>query len=399
VAGATEQLLTTTALAAATGTLVMGLLARYPFALAPGMGINAYFTYTVCLGQGYAWQTALGAVFLSGILFVILSLVGIRELIIDGVPSSIKAATGAGIGLFLAFIGLQAGGLVVSHPVTLVTLGDLKGPPVILTVSGLIVTACLLALRVRGALLIGIGGITALAILTGAKVYQGQAFAGFKGGVLQAPVWPKDLFLAMDLGAAFELGVLGIVFVFFFVDLFDTAGTLFGLAQQAGYTNAAGALPRAKRAFLADALATVTGAIFGTSSTTTYVESAAGIEDGGRTGLTAVVTAICFLLAIFISPLAGAVPGVATAPALIIIGAMMTQSINGLNWSDYRIGVPAFLTMVAMPLTYSIANGISLGIISYTLLHVFTGKWRDVSWLLLVLTGLLIARYAYLAAG
>lgn len=397
VEGAVEQLLTATALAAAIGSIMMGLLARYPFALAPGMGINAYFTYTVCLGQGIEWQTALGAVFLSGLIFIALSLIGIRELIINAIPRSIKTATSAGIGLFLAFIGCQAAGLVAAHPVTLVTLGEIGSAKVLLALFGLMATASLLALGVRGAILIGIIATTALAIVSGAPVFNGAAFAGFEHGILRPPAWPTALFLQLDVAGAFELGMLGIVFIFLFVDLFDTAGTLLGLAERAGYTTPEGHLPRAKAAFLADAIATSVGALLGTSSTTTYIESASGIEDGGKTGLTAVVVGACFLLSVFFSPLAGAVPGAATAPALIIIGAMMMTGVGNIGWTDYRVGVPAFLTMITMPLTYSIANGISLGIIAYVVLHLVTGAYKRLHWILILLAGLLIARYFYLA--
>ncbi len=394
-----DQLLTTTALAAGGSTLLMGLLARYPFALAPGMGLNAYFTYSVVQGAGIPWQTALGAVFLSGILFVLLTFLGIRELIVNAIPASIRAATSAGIGLFLAIIGAQGMGLVVDHPVTLVSLGDLHSPRVLLGLFGMLATAGLLARRVRGAILIGILATTVLAHLTGAPVFGGASFAGFSEGLLRPPAWPSDIFLALDITGALELGLFGILFMFLFVDFFDTAGTLFALADRSGMLDADGKLPRAGRAFLVDALGTVGGALLGTSTTTTYVESASGIEDGGRTGLAAASTAACFLLSIFLSPVASAVPGVATAPALVIIGAMMMSSLGRIDWNEYRVAVPAFLTVIGMPLTYSIANGVSFGIIGYTALHAVTGETGRVHWLMAVLALILVGRFVYVGAG
>ncbi len=393
------QLLAATALAAAVGTLMMGLWARYPFALAPGMGINAYFTYSVVLGMGVPWQTALGAVFLSGVLFLVLSLVGAREVVLNAIPVSLKTATAAGIGLFLAIIGCKNGGLIVAHPATLVTLGDLGQPAPLLTAGGILLTAALLALRIRGALLIGILAVTLTAAVTGAAVYDGHPFALPEGGFLQAPALPTDLFLALRPLDALGMGLLAVVFIFCFVDMFDTAGTLFGLSHRCGFTSADGRLPRAGAAFSCDATATITGALLGTSTTTTYIESAAGIEDGGRTGLCAVVVASLFLLSVFASPLAGVVPAAATAPALIIVGATMMSSLASVRWSEYQEAVPAFLTAIVMPLSYSIANGIAFGIIAHTVLHVATGRWRQVHWLMAALAVLLIVRYAYLAAG
>jgi AGZA family xanthine/uracil permease-like MFS transporter len=393
------QLLTVTALAAAVGTLVMGFWARYPFALAPGMGINAYFTYSVVKGLGIPWQTALGAVFLSGVLFILLSVVGARQFVVNAIPASIKSATAAGIGLFLAIIGCKNGGLVVADSETLITLGPLDSPAALLTAFGLLLMAVLMVRRVRGGLLLGIAATTLAAVATGAPVFAGRPFSTPAGGWLQAPVWPADLFLELDIAGALSLGAIGIVFIFLFVDLFDTAGTLLGLSQRSGFTTASGRLPRANAAFTADAIATTTGALLGTSSTTTYVESAAGIEDGGRTGLAAVIVGILFLLSVFISPLAGVVPAAATAPALILVGALMMTGVRDIDWNDLRTSVPAFLTIIGMPLTYSIANGIAFGIISYTVIHTGTGEWRRVHWLVAVLAVLLIARYAWMAAA
>ena len=391
------QLLTATALAAAIGSAVMGLAARYPYALAPGMGINAYFTYSVVLGQGIDWRVALGAVFVSGALFIALSVTGVRTLVVDALPAPLKLATSAGIGLFLAIIGAQGGGLVVDHPATLLTLGDLGAPRAGLCLFGLALTATLLAIRVRGAILYGIVCTSALAVLFGAPVFAGGApFAGLPGGPIAAPVWPSELFLQLDLAGAWDLGIVSIVFVFLFVDFFDTAGTLLGLSARTGFADSQLRLQRSKAAFTADAVATSAGALLGTSSTTTYIESAAGIEEGGRTGLTAVFVALMFVASTFLWPLASAVPGVATAPTLIVVGAMMMSPLQDIEWSDYRVSIPVFLTITMMPLTYSIANGIAFGIISYALLHAVTGRARDVHVLVYVIAALLIARYAFL---
>lgn len=393
------QLLTATAIAASVGSLLMGLWARYPFALAPGMGLNAYFTFSVVLGLGIDWRAALGAVLTSGVVFLLLSLAGIRDRVIQAIPTSLKAATTAGIGLFLAIIGLGTIGIVEPHRVTLVTLGNLTSATVLIGVLGLLTMTSLLILRVRGAILIGIVATTAAAIVSGAPVFDHQPFAGLGGSFLRAPVLPTDLLLQLDLAGAFQRGILGVVFIFLFVDLFDTAGTLMGLSDRCGYLTKQGALPRARQAFSADAIATGVGALVGTSTTTTYIESATGIQDGGRTGLTAVVVGVLFLLSVFLSPLAGAVPAVATAPALIVVGTLMMASQTRINWSDYREAVPAFLTMVGMPLTYSIANGIAFGIITHVALQVTTGRWRKVHWLMALLAALLVARYAYLQTG
>jgi adenine/guanine/hypoxanthine permease len=393
------ELLTTTALAAALGSLVMGIWARYPFATAPGMGLNAYFAFTVVLGQSIPWQVALGAVFLNGVLVVLLSIGGAREALVNAMPESIRVGTSAGIGLFLAIIGLESAGIVVANPATLVSLGDLSKASVLLTLFGFFATAGLLAAGVRGAIMVGILATSAIAILTGAPVFQGQPFGGLTSGVFAAPVWPSHIALALDVRGATELGVLGIVFIFLFVDLFDTAGTFLGLAQKARIVDPGGQMPRASQAFTADALATVIGALLGTSSTTTYIESAAGVQEGGRTGLTAVVVALFFLASIFFWPIAGAIPGPATAPALIIVGAMMMSGLGSIAWDDHRVGIPAFLTMAAMPLTFSIANGISFGIISCSLIHLLSGRARSLHWLVHVLAVVLVARYVYLGSA
>jgi AGZA family xanthine/uracil permease-like MFS transporter len=363
------------------------------------MGLNAYFTYSVVLGLHIPWQTALGAVFISGIAFVLLSLAGVRQAIVDAIPSHLKLATSVGIGLFLAIIGCESAGLIQAHPATLVTLGALTTPEPLLAIFGLILTACLLVRRVPGALLIGIGATTGLAMATGAPVFGGQAFTGFTHGLLQAPAWPTDIAFALDIPAALHLGAFGVIFIFLFVDLFDTAGSLMGLSQRGGFLDADGRLPRAEGAFAADAIGTACSATLGSTSMVAYIESAAGIEEGGRTGLTALVVAGCFALSIFAAPLAGAVPAVATAPVLLLIGAMMMGGAAQIGWDDYATAIPAFLTIVLMPLTYSIANGVAFGLIAHVLIHAFTGKGRQLHPILIGLAVILIGRYAWLAGG
>lgn len=393
VPDAHAQLMTATALAAAIGSLLMGLLARLPFALAPGMGLNAYFAYTVVLGQGVPWPTALGAVFISGLIFIAISLSGTRAAVTAMIPMHLKLATGVGIGMFLALIGLKNSGLVVAHPGTLVALGDLSAAAPLYALAGVIVTAALIRKRVPGAMLIGIAAISLVAVTSGAQVYQGQAFAGFDRGLLQWPTWPTDTWFAMDVQSALSLGMGTIVFVFVFVDFFDTAGTLIGLSQKLKIKMQPQTMTRA---FTSDALATTLGAVLGTSTTTSYIESAAGVEDGGRTGLTAVVVAVCFLVATCFWPLAAAVPAAATAPALILVGGMMTALVVEIAWQDLGQAVPAFLTMLAIPLTFSIATGISLGIISHCALALASGRVKEAHPGMYVLALLLVFRYAFL---
>ncbi len=403
VPNAFVQLLMVTALAACFGSLVMGLVARYPFAQAPGMGLNAFFTYTVVLSGGYRWQTALGAVFISGALFVVLSVIGARQAIVRAIPLSLKLAITAGIGCFLAFLGLKAAGLVVANEATYVGLGSMTSPTAWVAMLGLVVSAVLMQRRVKGAILVGIVLASVVAILTRAKVYAGgakgtlQAFPGFSHGIVAAPIWPSDLVGSLDIRAAIGLGLLSVVFTFFFVDFFDATGTLTGLAQRSGYLDEQGNMPRAKTLFAMDGLAAMVGALLGTSTTTAYVESASGIEEGGRTGLTATVTGLLFALSTFLWPLAAVVPDAATAPALILVGALMMSGINQISWGEISEAVPAFLTIVAMPLTFSIANGVSLGLISYCLINALGGHPRRVHPILYVLAVLLVARYIFLA--
>jgi AGZA family xanthine/uracil permease-like MFS transporter len=397
------KLLVVTALAAAIGSLLMGLVARYPFAQAPGMGLNAYFAFTVVLGQKIPWQTALGAVAISGCLFVLLSVLGVRQAVVRAIPNHLKYSVTAGIGMFLAFIGLKNAGAVIANPDTFVTLGPIESPPVLIAIFGLIVTSVLLVRRVPGAILIGIIASTVVAIATRAAVYFGPKgalvpFSGFARGIVQWPVAPTGLVGALDVHAALGLGILAVVFTFFFVDFFDATGTLVALANKAGVLDAAGNLPRARRTFACDGLAAICGAFLGTSTTTAYIESASGIEEGGRTGLVATAVGVLFILSMVFWPLAAAIPAAATAPALIVVGALMLDGLKSIEWDDYAILISAFLTVVTMPLTFSIANGVSFGVISYALIKLLSGRGKEVDPLLYLVAALLIARYIWLAA-
>jgi AGZA family xanthine/uracil permease-like MFS transporter len=378
-----------TCIASAIGSILMGLLANYPFALAPGMGLNAYFTYSVVKGLGYDWRVAMGAVFISGIAFLILTLVRVRAMIVDAIPMTMKTAVAAGIGLFIAFIGLKNAGVIAASPATFVTLGHVVSKPVLLSLGGLLITAALMARGYRSAIIIGILAVTAAAI--------GLRLSGLPDGLVRMPD-VRSTFMQLDVRGALRLGVLDVIFVFLFVDLFDTIGSLMGLGRQAGYLTPDGKMPRVNFALLADAIATIVGAIFGTSTVVTYIESATGVSEGGRTGLTSVVVGGLFLLAAFFSPLAGAIPPIATAPALIIVGALMISAVKSIPWDDMTESIPAFITMLAMPLTFSIANGLALGFILYPLLKLLSGRRREVSPLVYVLAALFIFRYAYLGA-
>src|SRR5215470_11541988 len=375
-----------TCLSAAVGSLMMGLIANYPFALAPGMGLNAYFTYTVVKTMGYDWRVALGAVFISGVVFLILTLARIRAMIVDAIPMTMKTAVAAGIGLFIAFIGLKNAGVIAAAPTTFVTLGHVTSKPTLLALGGLLVTAALMARGYKTAIIIGIFLVTAVAIplnLTELK------------GVIQMPD-VGSTFMKLDVRGALKLGAFDVIFIFLFVDLFDTIGSLMGLGRQAGYLTPEGKMPRVNRALFADAIATISGSLFGTSTVVTYIESATGVSEGGRTGLTSVTVAALFVLAMFFAPIAGAIPTIATAPALIIVGALMIRAVVSIKWEDMTEAIPAFLTLLAMPLTFSIANGLALGFIFYPLLKVLTGRRREVSLLVYVLAVLFVLRYAYL---
>ena len=397
------KLLVVTALAAAIGSLLMGIVARYPFAQAPGMGLNAYFAFTVVLGQKIPWQTALGAVAISGCIFVVLSVIGVRHAIARAVPQHLRYSVTAGIGMFLAFIGLKNAGLVVTNPATFVTLGSFASGGALIALLGLVLTAVLFVRRVPGAILIGIAGSTIVAIASHAAVYAGPTgnlvpFAGFSHGLVALPVAPVGLVGALDVHAALGLGVAAVVFTFFFVDFFDATGTLVALANKAGVLDASGNLPRARRPFAMDGLAAVIGACLGTSTTTAYIESASGIEEGGRTGLVAVTVGLLFLVSIVLWPLAAAIPAAATAPALIVVGALMLDGLRTIDWDDYAVLISSFLTVVIMPLTFSIANGVSFGVISYAAIMLLGGRARAVDPLLYAVAVALVVRYVWLGA-
>ncbi len=376
-----------TCLAAAIATAIMGLYANYPVALAPGMGLNAYFTFAVVGGMGHSWQVALGAVFVSGVLFVVLSLLPIREQIVNAIPRSLKLAISAGIGLFLGIIALQGAGIVVDHPATLVTLGKVASLPVVLAACGFIAMVALDARGVPGAIVIAILGTTAAGILLGASSF---------GGVASLPPSLAPTFLQMDVAGALSVGLIAIVFAFLFVDLFDTAGTLVGVAHRAGLLDAQGRLPRLKKALFADAIGTCVGAALGTSTVTSYIESAAGVKAGGRTGLTAVVVAVLFLLALFLAPLAASIPAYATAPALLFVACLMARGLSELDWSDATEYAPGVVTALAMPLTYSIAHGIAFGFITYAAVKLLAGRGGEVHPAVYILAGLFVVKFAVL---
>jgi AGZA family xanthine/uracil permease-like MFS transporter len=383
-----DGVLFATCLSAAIATLIMGLWANYPIALAPGMSLNAYFAYSIVIGRGIPWQTVLGVIFLSGVLFLLLTLTSIREQIVNGIPDCLKHGTAAGIGLFIAFIGLRNAKIIVANRATFVGLGHVSDPQVILAIVGLIVIAVLLARKIGSAILFGIIGI---------------ALAGIPFGLTHLPdhlfslPHPTSTFLKLDLRGASKIGLGELIFVFFFVDLFDNVGTLVGVCEQGGFLRD-GKLPRASRALLADAFGTMIGALAGTSTVTSYIESAAGVAAGARTGLGNVVIAACFGVAMFCAPIVAAIPAYATAPALILVGALMCGAIARVHWDDFTEAFPAFLTVVATPLTFSIATGLSLGLLSFTVLKVGTGKYREISPLIWVLSVLFLLRYVFLGS-
>ncbi len=377
-----------TIMGAMLGTLAMATLTNYPFALASGMGLNAFFAYSVVLGMGVSWQAALGIIFLEGIIFIILSVTPVREMIVNSIPMALKTGISTGIGLFIAFIGLQNANIVVANDATLVAMGTVLKGSGLVALFGLIVTGILHAKNVKGSLLWGILASTAFGWINGVTPKLEGVVA-----VPQMSDWSEVLF-QLGIGSALSFGMIGVLLSFLFVDMFDTAGTLVGVSQQAGYLDENGDLPKASRALLADAIGTTGGALFGTSTVTTYVESASGVAEGGRTGLTGVVVSILFFLSLFFKPLIGIVPGAATAPALIIVGTMMMTNITKLNWDDFTEILPAFVAMIAMPLTYSISNGIALGFIVYPLVKLFTGKGKDVHWLVYVL-GIVFVLYFF----
>jgi adenine/guanine/hypoxanthine permease len=384
-----EGVLFATCIAAAIATLVMGLYANYPIALAPGMSLNAYFTYSVCLGMHVPWRTALGVIFFSGVAFLILTVTRVREQIVNGIPGCLKHSTAGGIGMFIAFVGLRNAKLVVGNPATFVALGTFANHEAQLACVGLGIMLVLMTRKITGAILIGILGTTLLGIARG--------MASLPRAIFSLP-HPSLTWLQLDLRGALRLGLFEIVFVFLFVDLFDNVGTLVGVCEQGGFVKD-GKIPRVGRALVSDAMGTIVGALTGTSTVTSYIESAAGVAAGARTGLSNVFVAGLFLLAAFCAPLAAAIPGYATAPALILVGALMTESIARVEWGEFTEAIPAFVTLLATPLTFSIATGLSLGLISYTLVKVAAGKYREISAVIWILTALFILRYVYLAAG
>jgi AGZA family xanthine/uracil permease-like MFS transporter len=377
-----------TCLAAALGTVIMGLYANYPIGMAPGMGLNAYFAYAVVLGMGIAWPVALGAVFISGCLFIIVSVLGLREAIINGIPRSLRIAITVGLGLFLGLIALKSAGIVMANPNTMVTVGDLHKPPALLAIIGFLLIVTLDRLKVKGAILIGIMAVTILSFF-----FAGNSFHG----VFSAPPSLDATFLKLDVPGALGVGVLNVVLVFFLVELFDATGTLMGVASRAGLL-VPGKMERMNKALLADSTAIVAGSVLGTSSTTAYLESASGVQAGGRTGLTALVVAALFLACLFIAPLAGVVPAYATAPALLFVACLMLRDLGDIEWSETTECIPAAITALLIPFTYSIAHGIAFGFITYAALKLTTGRYRDVKpvvWVIAIVFGF---KYAYIGA-
>jgi adenine/guanine/hypoxanthine permease len=378
-----------TCVSAAAATLVMGLYANYPIALAPGMSLNAYFTYSVCLGMHVPWRSALAVVFFSGVLFLLLTVTRVREQIVNGIPDCLKHSTAAGIGMFIAFLGVRNAKLVVANAATFVGLGSFADKEVQTACFGLVLTLVLMARRVPGAILAGVLGTTLLGMLRGMSGWPASFFA--------IP-HPSSTFLQLDFRGALHLGLLEILFAFLFVDLFDNVGTLVGVCEQGGFIKD-GKIPRVGRVLMADSVGTIFGSLTGTSTVTSYIESAAGVAAGARTGFSNLAVAALFLLAMFCSPLATAIPAYATAPALILVGVLMAQSLASVKWQEFSEALPAFITVLATPLTFSIATGLSLGLISYTLVKLAAGKLVEINALVWILTILFILRYVYLAAA
>jgi AGZA family xanthine/uracil permease-like MFS transporter len=377
-----------TCLCAAFGSILMGALANYPLALAPGMGLNAYFTYTVVLKMGVPWQTALGAVFISGIIFLLLTFGGVRQRLVGAIPHQLHAAVAGGIGLFIAFIGLRNSGIIVSDPVTAVTLGNLHAPGTLLAVFGIVLIAVLQAYKIKASMLIGVLATVALGIICHQVHYHPTTLN---------PMALKQTALHLDLRGALHLHLFDIIFVFLFVDLFDNIGTLVAVTDRAGLIAKDHTIPRLDKIFFADASATVVGALAGTSTVTSYIESASGVAVGGRTGVTAITTGLLFIAAIFVAPFVGAIPDFATAPALILVGALMVAGAARIEWNEPRIAIPAFLTLITIPLTYSIATGLSFGLISFAALELVTGRGSRKHWMLYLLAVLFLVRFIYMA--
>ena len=375
---------TSTALAAIVGCLAMAFWGKLPFGLAPGMGLNAFFVYGVCLGMGYSWQFALTAVLLEGIIFILLTVSNIREAIVNAIPLSLRNAIGAGIGLFIAFIGLSSAGVVVSDDATLVALGDITSGSALLALIGIIITGFLFLRNIPGAILIGILVTMLIGIPMGVTDFK---------GILSQPQSISPIFCQFEFDKIFTIDMLIVVFTFLFIDMFDTVGTLVGVCTKANMVDEKGNIYRIKDAFMADAIATTIGACLGTSTTTTYVESAAGIAQGGRSGLTAFAVAVCFAVSLFFSPLFLSIPSAATAPALIIVGLLMIEPITKIPFDDFSESIPAFVCMVMMPLTYSISNGILLGMITYVLMNIVCGNFKKITSVMYILTVLFILKF------
>ena len=378
---------TSTALAAIIGCLAMAFWGKLPFGLAPGMGLNAFFVYSVCLGMGYSWQFALTAVFIEGLIFILLTLTNVREAIVNAIPLSLRNAIGAGIGLFIAFIGLTSSGVVVSDPATFVTLGDITSGSGLLALIGLIITGFLFMRNVPGAILIGILFTMVIGIVMGVTEFK---------GVVSHPESIAPIFCQFEFENVFTLDMLVVVFTFLFIDMFDTVGTLVGVCTKANMIDKDGKISRIRQAFMADAIATTAGAMLGTSTTTTYVESAAGVAQGGRSGLTAFSVAVCFAIALFFSPLFLSIPAAATAPALIIVGLLMLEPITKIPWNKLTEAIPAFICIVMMPFTYSISNGILLGMIAYVVINCLCGKYKKISPTMYILALLFILKYIFI---
>lgn len=363
----TNAVFTATALAAIVGCLVMSIYAKKPFGLAPGMGLNAFFVYTVCLAMGHPWQMALTAIFLEGILFILLTVTNVRKLIVDAIPVTMKRAIGAGIGLYIAFIGLKSAGIIVNSEATSVALGSFSEPAVILSIIGFLITSVLVILNVKGGMLLGIIATTLIGIPMGVTNFN---------GVMSTPPSIAPIFCQFEWSQILSWDMVAIVFTFLFIDMFDTIGTVVGVSVKSGMVDKDGNVDGINKVLMADAVATVAGAVFGTSTTTTYIESASGVSEGGRTGLTSFTIAVCFAIALMFSPLFLAIPGAATGPVLFIVGVMMASPVRDIDWSDYSEAIPAFVTMLLMPLAYSISDGIMLGMITYTLLNALAGNSR-----------------------
>ena len=383
----TDAVFTSTALAAIVGTLAMAIYAKKPFALAPGMGLNAFFVFTVCMTMGYSWQFALTAILIEGFIFVMLTLTKVRTLIVDAIPASLKMAIGAGIGLFIAFIGLKNAGIIVENHATLVSIGKLSQGSALLGVIGIIMTSVLVIKRVPGSLLIGILGTALIGIPMGITELN---------GVMDTPPSIAPIFCKFEWHHIFTIDMVIVVFTFLFIDLFDTMGTLVGVCTKAGMMRKDGRIPGLNKAFMADAVATMAGACLGASTTTTYVESASGVAQGGRTGLTAFSTAVCFFVALFFAPLFLSIPAAATTPVLVIVGLYMLAPIKDINLNDFAESIPAFITLVMMPLTYSISDGILCGIIAYVAINMLCGNWKKLNPTLYVLAVLFVMKYIFI---